>query len=98
MDQHSVGRKQKKYTKNIYDPVKFINECHTKYDHQGTKDDGTQNPPEQHFVLILLWNGERRKNNSNYKHIVNAQGKLYKVTCNVLKNSFIGSKICWIFD
>lgn len=80
---HPYGGENQECPKDIGGKAEFFDQGNPKENHECPKDDGSQNAPKQDPVLVFLWNPERAENYGNYKNVVNAQGKLDEITCQV---------------
>src|SRR5690625_1250670 len=90
--EHQKSREEQKSSKNIADPVKPIDQSHSKNDHDRPENNSTQYPIKQHLMLIFPGNTKRGKDESDDKYIVHTQGKLDQITSDVFDHCIFGGQ------
>jgi len=61
---------QEKSSKNIYDPVKSLDQFGSGKDHYHTQAERSHNTPKEHTMLVFLWNFEKCKNEQENEQII----------------------------
>src|SRR5262245_30351127 len=77
---HYDPSQNEKCSADLDDPVKTLHQCDTHSDEYGSHDDGAQNTPEQHAVLVATVHAEIGENKEEDKKVVDAKGLLNQIT------------------
>ncbi len=64
----------------VDDPMKSVDQRHACENENCPEDKSTQNPPEQNFMLISVWNSEVGENHQEHKQIIHAERFFNEVT------------------
>lgn len=73
---HLDAREDEKGTEDVDDPGKFGDEFGTDSDHGGAHDEGTEDAPEEDFVLVARWDGEVGEEQGDDEDVIDAEGFL----------------------
>src|SRR5690606_17027120 len=80
VQKHSYSSDDEESSKNIHYPAELGDQCCSHKNEDETHDNSTQNPPEQHPMIISFCNTESREYQYHYKYIIHRKSVLNNIT------------------
>src|SRR5690606_24878794 len=82
---HPDPREDEEGAEDVEDPVETLDEEGARADHGAAHDEGAEDPPEQHAVLVLLRDAEVPEDQDEDEDVVDAERLLDQVACEELE-------------
>jgi len=80
VQQHAQPREDQERPEYVEDPGDPGDQRRAQADHDAAHDDGAQDAPEEHPVLVLAGNAQRREDHRHDEDVVQRQGFLHQIT------------------
>lgn len=84
LEEHFQSGKYEECAKYIESPVKGAHKSSASKNHERTHDNGAQNTPEEHAMLVFSGNLEKPENHSHHEDIVERKGILDDITGEII--------------